>query len=82
MGFVHFESHQFLLNLDNPKWDLLTIAYEPVWAIGTGLTAEKNKILDAHSLIKETLETIYNFNIPILYGGSDNADKALTLIHI
>ena len=47
-----------------------------------GLTAEKNKILDAHSLIKETLETIYNFNIPILYGGSVNADNAASLINI
>jgi len=68
------------INLDNQK--NIIVAYEPVWAIGTGLTAEKNKILDAHSLIKETLETIYNFNIPILYGGSVNADNAASLINI
>ena len=68
------------INLDNQK--NIIVAYEPVWAIGTGLTAEKNKILDAHSLIKETLETVYNFNIPVLYGGSVNADNAASLINI
>ena len=68
------------INLDNQK--NIIVAYEPVWAIGTGLTAEKNKISDAHSLIKETLEAIYNFNIPVLYGGSVNADNAASLINI
>tara|TARA_Y100000741_G_scaffold343149_1_gene306747 strand:+ start:120 stop:875 length:756 start_codon:yes stop_codon:yes gene_type:complete len=68
------------IGLDNQK--NIIVAYEPVWAIGTGLTAEKNKILDAHNLIKETLKNIYNFNIPVLYGGSVNADNAASLINI
>ena len=33
-------------------------------------------------MIKEALETIYNFNIPVLYGGSVNADNAASLINI
>jgi triosephosphate isomerase (TIM) len=51
--------------------DRLTIAYEPVWAIGTGLTATPETAQQAHAFIKGLLDR------PVLYGGSvkpDNAD--------
>jgi triosephosphate isomerase (TIM) len=50
----------------------LTIAYEPVWAIGTGLTATPEMAQEAHAFIKSLLDR------PVLYGGSvkpDNADE-------
>ena len=53
----------------------LVIAYEPVWAIGTGQTATANQAREAHAFIKELL------NVPVLYGGSvkpDNAEELLT----
>ena len=54
--------------------DLLTIAYEPVWAIGTGKTATPDIAQEAHAFVKSLLD------VPVLYGGSvkpDNADELL-----
>ena len=53
----------------------LVIAYEPVWAIGTGRTATPDQAQDAHAFIKELVD------VPVLYGGSvkpDNADELLS----
>ena len=69
-----------------------TIAYEPVWAIGSGTPATKNEIEKMHTIIREELKTMFKEdgkNVPILYGGSvspenlpdflsqDNVDGAL-----
>jgi len=52
----------------------VVIAYEPVWAIGTGKTASKEQAQEAHAFIRGVLEQIYQKNIAeqtrILYGGS------------
>lgn len=60
------------------------IAYEPIWAIGTGQTAELDDIEEIHCHIRNALKAkISNSNgIPILYGGSvkpENASKILAL---
>jgi triosephosphate isomerase len=52
----------------------LAIAYEPVWAIGTGKTATPDQAEEAHELIKGTLE------VPVLYGGSVKPDNATELL--
>jgi triosephosphate isomerase len=54
--------------------DNLVIAYEPVWAIGTGRTATPDLAQDAHSLIKSVLD------VPVLYGGSVNPENASELL--
>jgi triosephosphate isomerase (TIM) len=54
--------------------DLLTIAYEPVWAIGTGRTATPETAQEAHALIKSILD------VPVLYGGSVKAENADELL--
>tara|TARA_Y100001934_G_C12375541_1_gene788966 strand:+ start:3714 stop:4472 length:759 start_codon:yes stop_codon:yes gene_type:complete len=60
------------------------IAYEPVWAIGTGLTADNQQIKLAHNLIRDILniksESADDYHI--LYGGSVNLDNANALIQI
>ncbi len=60
------------------------IAYEPIWAIGTGKTANKDQIKKAHDYIKTVLKKIYpdSFNCHILYGGSVNSKNAKELIQI
>jgi triosephosphate isomerase (TIM) len=54
--------------------DGLVIAYEPVWAIGTGKTATPGMVQDAHALIKSLLDA------PVLYGGSVKPDNAAELL--
>ena len=56
----------------------LLIAYEPVWAIGTGLTATPDQANDMHAMIKQEVESLLGASqaTPILYGGSVNADNA------
>ncbi len=51
------------------KSEKLIVAYEPVWAIGTGKTASPQMADDAHSFIKKTLRG-QNLDLPVLYGGS------------
>ena len=52
----------------------LVLAYEPVWAIGTGLTATPEMAQEAHAFIKSLLD------VPVLYGGSVKPDNAGTLL--
>ena len=57
-----------------PRDDSLVIAYEPVWAIGTGKTATPEMAQDAHALIKSLHET------RVLYGGSVKPENAAELL--
>jgi len=52
----------------------LVVAYEPVWAIGTGKTATPQIAQDAHALIKSLLD------VPVLYGGSVKSENAAELL--
>jgi triosephosphate isomerase len=54
--------------------DNLVIAYEPVWAIGTGKTATPELAQEAHAFIKSLLD------LPVLYGGSVKPDNASELL--
>ena len=66
---------QSALATSQPK---LLIAYEPVWAIGTGLTATPDQANDMHAMIKQEVESLLGASqaTPILYGGSVNAENA------
>ena len=54
--------------------DNLVLAYEPVWAIGTGKTATPDTAQEAHAFIKSLLD------VPVLYGGSVKPDNAAELL--
>ena len=62
------------------------IAYEPIWAIGTGLTATPEMANEVHAFIQSILNEIHSSKIiPILYGGSmksSNAKELLQMEHI
>ncbi|MCB0768768.1 MAG: triosephosphate isomerase, partial [Flavobacteriales bacterium] len=66
----------------------LVIAYEPVWAIGTGLTPTTADVAEVHAFIRERLTGRYpgqGAAIRILYGGSvkpDNAAELLAVKHV
>src|SRR6185503_15687024 len=59
------------------------IAYEPVWAIGTGRVATPEQARDAHRVIRATLDRVIvtgaGNDVAILYGGSVNAENAAAL---
>jgi len=63
-----------LFHLDQSVWGNIVLAYEPVWAIGTGETASPEQAQDMHQFIRKTIENKYNSTvadaISILYGGS------------
>lgn len=50
----------------------LIIAYEPIWAIGTGLIPSNDEIKNVVDYIKDYISNKYNVNIKVLYGGSVN----------
>ena len=68
-------------NLDRIKIETFVIAYEPVWAIGTGITATTDMISETHQDIRNILND-NNFNgdkISIIYGGSVSDENASEL---
>ena len=82
MGF------QFVLcfeEIDQIPFDLLSndfeiiLAYEPVWAIGTGETASIDHINEIHEQVKSKLKEL-DLNIPVLYGGSVNPSNSKDIL--
>jgi triosephosphate isomerase (TIM) len=60
--------------VEDENLERLAIAYEPVWAIGTGRTATPEQAEDAHELIKGLID------VPVLYGGSVKPENAVELL--
>ena len=63
------------------KLDNLIIAYEPVWAIGTGNTPEPKEINSIHEMIKDIVQSLFpklDLNA-VLYGGSVNMENATSI---
>ena len=60
------------------------IAYEPVWAIGTGVTADSEQVKLAHQAVRKILVELYpgSDDIQVLYGGSVNPGNAEELISV
>ncbi|MDO5680662.1 MAG: triose-phosphate isomerase [Pelistega sp.] len=57
----------------------MVIAYEPVWAIGTGLTATPEQAQEVHAFIRGLLQNVGAPQVQILYGGSVKANNAASL---
>lgn len=70
--------------LTDAQFDRLVMAYEPVWAIGTGKVATPEQAQQAHNNIRARMAQLYGDKIagrlPILYGGSVTADNAAGLL--
>jgi triosephosphate isomerase len=73
-----------VMNALEADFDQLVIAYEPVWAIGTGLTATPEQAQEVHAFIRSLLsaKTKHAQAIKILYGGSMNAQNASSLLSL
>ncbi len=81
---VKFQLSAALFDLQIRDSDDLAIAYEPVWAIGTGNVATPQQAEDMHEIIRQSLEKHFGIGIGsrirILYGGSVNTDNIAGLI--
>jgi triosephosphate isomerase len=81
--FVQKQLEESLFHLDEEKIRSLVIAYEPIWAIGTGRTATSEQAQEMHLHIRSVLAGKYGESvadeIPILYGGSVKGANAVEL---
>lgn len=69
-----------LFHLEAKAWENIILAYEPVWAIGTGETASPEQAQEMHEFIRQTVKTKFGAevaeNVSILYGGSVKPENA------
>ena len=81
---VKFQLTDSLFNLTASDFSKVVIAYEPIWAIGTGKTATSDEAQEMHLALRRHIATKYGKDIAnhisILYGGSMNAGNAADLL--
>jgi triosephosphate isomerase len=69
-----------IFHIDEKSWEQVILAYEPVWAIGTGETASPEQAQEMHEFIRETVRSKFGNTIAdtvsILYGGSVKPENA------
>lgn len=79
-AFVRGQLEESLFHLDPRDFSRVVIAYEPIWAIGTGRQASPLQAQEMHAFIREQIIKQYGAEtgeaMPILYGGSLKADNA------
>ena len=79
---------EVVFNLTEEQFANLVIAYEPVWAIGTGKTATADQAEEIHAYIREVLRSKFGAKAeecPILYGGSckpSNAEEIFSKVNV
>lgn len=77
---VESQLREGLFHIGLSDWDSIVLAYEPVWAIGTGETASPEQAQEMHAFIRNLIRTNVSDtvaeNTSILYGGSVKADNA------
>ena len=85
---VHFDwikqqLTESVFHLTEKEFEKVVIAYEPIWAIGTGVTASSDQAEEIHQFVRNVIAEKYNENIAentsILYGGSCNPTNAKDL---
>ncbi len=80
---VKAQLEESLFHLKEEDFEDVVIAYEPVWAIGTGVTATSGQAQEMHAFIRSLIKEKYNEdvaeNTTILYGGSCNPNNAREL---
>ena len=82
-SLVEEQLRESLFGLTKEEFSKLVIAYEPVWAIGTGKTASSQQAQEMHQHIRKAIENKFGKEVAdatsILYGGSCNAQNAREL---
>jgi len=65
---------------ENSSKESLIIAYEPIWAIGSGLTASLDEIDEIHGFLKKNIEKSIDFKI--IYGGSVKSENSKSIVNL
>lgn len=82
-SFVSDQLENNLFHLNEDEFKQVIIAYEPIWAIGTGLTATPEQAEKMHAMIRNKVAKRYTSKVAeelsIIYGGSVNAQNARSL---
>lgn len=77
---IRKQLEESVFHLSEEQFRNVVLAYEPVWAIGTGLTATPEQAQEVHAFIRKTVAEKYNDSVAddltILYGGSCNPQNA------
>lgn len=79
LAYIEAQLKAALQDFKAEQYSLLTVAYEPIWAIGSGLSASVEQITEMHLFIRHFLEMQLGPNahkIPFLYGGSVSFENA------
>ncbi|MFC5412223.1 triose-phosphate isomerase [Larkinella bovis] len=83
LDFVRTQLTEGLFHLSPEQFANIVIAYEPIWAIGTGLTATSDQAQEMHEILRKHIASHYGAevadNTTILYGGSANEKNAAEL---
>lgn len=81
---VSMQLKEILAGLEHEELDTLIVAYEPIWAIGTGKTATPEQAQEVHAYIRQLLKEHFDPTLGkvmrILYGGSVKPDNAKALL--
>lgn len=82
-NLIERQLDESLFHLSDYEMEEVVIAYEPIWAIGTGVTASSQQAQEMHQFIRKLIEQKYGKQIanktPILYGGSCKPSNAKDL---
>ena len=77
---VEYQLRDALFHLEKSDWSNIILAYEPVWAIGTGETASPEQAQEMHAFIRSLVDKVFGSdvaeNVSILYGGSVKPENA------
>lgn len=80
LEFVKEQLEDGLFQISEDSWKHIIVAYEPVWAIGTGKTASPGQVQEMHGFIRKTIGERFTdkvaSEVSILYGGSVKPDNA------
>lgn len=86
LTYVEEQLNLSVFKLKSSQFKNLIIAYEPVWAIGTGKTASENDISEMHNHIRNLIKSKYSSSLSndtsIIYGGSINPQNAKLIFDI
>ena len=81
--YIKSQIEDSLFHLTEEEFSKIVIAYEPIWAIGTGVTASSHQAEEVHAFIRSLIFDKYGENVSvncsILYGGSCNPNNAKDL---